>query len=168
MREPGPRPLQLNRITFWSSSGITTGPGKGPERETDPKTSYRANLLLYIEEARAAGAKPVLVTPIVRRVFTPDGTIKPDSLVPYVEEVRLLAAEQRVPLMDMYTLSRDQAESLGPERTAELNAVTPDGKPDTTHLGPAGRQAVGLLAARELTRAVPELRGYLLANRDSR
>ena len=45
--------------------------GKGPERETDPATSYRANLERYVEEVRAAGATPVLVTSIVRRTSTP-------------------------------------------------------------------------------------------------
>src|SRR5262245_33600096 len=50
-------------------------PGKGPDRETDAATTYRANLARYIDEARAVGAKPVLVTSIVRRNFEPDGTI---------------------------------------------------------------------------------------------
>lgn len=141
--------------------GHNDGPGKGAARETEPKTTYRANLLRYIEEARAAGAKPVLVTSIVRRVFTADGQIKADSLVPYVEEARLLASEAHVPLMDMYALTRAQAEALGPEKTAELNAVTADGKPDTTHLGSEGRREVGILAAREFVRVVPAMAAFL-------
>src|SRR3984885_143410 len=44
--------------------GHNDGPGKGPERETDPRTTYRANLIRYIDEARAAGAKPVIATSI--------------------------------------------------------------------------------------------------------
>ena len=71
--------------------GHNDGPGKGPDRETDPKTTFRENMTRYVEEARAAGAQPVLVTSIVRRVFTADGKIKRDSLVPYVEAVRELA-----------------------------------------------------------------------------
>src|SRR5437870_1115592 len=66
--------------------GHNDGPGKGPERETDPKTTYRENMARYVDEARAAGAEPVLVTSIVRRVFTAEGKIKRDSLAPYVEE----------------------------------------------------------------------------------
>src|SRR5689334_1342707 len=57
-------------------------PGKGPDRETDVKTTYRENIARYIDEARAAGAIPILVTSIVRRNFTPEGKIKADSLVP--------------------------------------------------------------------------------------
>jgi len=37
-------------------------PGKGPDRETDPETTYAANMRRYIQEARAAGARPVIVT----------------------------------------------------------------------------------------------------------
>src|SRR5580692_2265506 len=47
--------------------GHNDEPGKGPERETDPATTYRANMTRYIEEARAASAIPILVTSIVRR-----------------------------------------------------------------------------------------------------
>src|SRR5262245_24033472 len=61
--------------------GHNDGPGKGPERETDPTTTYRANLTRYVEEARAARATPVLVTSIVRRNFDTDGKLRRDSLV---------------------------------------------------------------------------------------
>src|ERR1043166_5075327 len=37
-------------------------PGKGPERETDPGTTYLEFMGRYVDEARAAGAKPILVT----------------------------------------------------------------------------------------------------------
>jgi len=109
-------------------------------------------------EARAAGAEPVVVTSIVRRMFAPDAKIKRDSLVPYVEAVRALAAEKKVPLIDLYALTLVQAERLGPERCAEIDARTADGKRDTTHLGPKGRQEIGLMAARELVKVVPDLR----------
>ena len=81
--------------------GHNDGPGKGADRETDPKTTFRENMIRYVEEARAAGAQPVLVTSIVRRVFTADGKIKPDSLVPYVEEVRRTGCRRKIPLIDL-------------------------------------------------------------------
>ncbi|MEZ5404086.1 MAG: rhamnogalacturonan acetylesterase [Bryobacteraceae bacterium] len=135
-------------------------PGKGPARETDPATTYRANLLRYIGEAEAAGAKPVLVTSIVRRVFTANGKIKPDCLVPFVEQTRAVATERGVPLMDLYELTRRQAEELGVNGAAKLGATTKEGKLDTTHLGPEGQRTIGAIAAGELVRAAPELRRY--------
>jgi pectinesterase len=141
--------------------GHNDSPGKGPERETDPDTTYRANLIRYIDEARAAGAKPVLVTSIVRRNFDEAGKIKPDSLVSYVDATRAVAREKSVPLMDLYTLTRAQAEKLGPARCLEIDALDKAGKPDTTHLGPVGRNEIGSIAAHEFVRAVPAMRPLL-------
>ena len=145
--------------------GHNDGPGKGPERETDPATTFRANMARYIDEARAAGAQPVLVTSIVRRVFTDDGKIKRDSLVPYVEATRALAAEKNVPLIDLYALTLAQAEKLGPEGCAEIDARLADdkdGKRDTTHLGPKGRQEIGRMAAQEFVKLMPAVRRYVV------
>ena len=136
-------------------------PGKGADRETDAATTYRANLKRYIDEARSAGATPVLVTSIVRRNFTTDGKIVSDSLVPYVQAVRQLAAEENVPLMDMYSLTLAQAERLGPDGCADIDARDKDGKRDHTHLGPKGREEIGAAAAREFVRVVPEMRKFL-------
>ena len=140
--------------------GHNDGPGKGPDRETDPKTTFRENMTRYVAEARAAGAQPVLVTSIVRRVFTDDGKIKRDSLVPYVEAVRELAMELKVPLVDLYLETLAQAEKLGPDGCAEIDARLPDGKRDTTHLGPRGREEIGRMAAQEFVKLMPAMRDY--------
>jgi lysophospholipase L1-like esterase len=143
--------------------GHNDGPGKGADRETDPRTTSRDNMARYIDEARAAGAQPVLVTSIVRRSFTSEGKIKPDSLVPYIEAVRALAAENNIPLIDLYSLTVAQAEALGPDGCAEIDARLPDGSRDHTHLGPKGRQEIGLMAAQEFVKLMPALRKYSAA-----
>ena len=124
-------------------------PGKGADRETDAASTFRENLTRYIDEARGIGAIPVLVTSIVRRNFTTDGKIVRDSLVPYVQAAHDVAAAKNVPLMQMYELTLAQAEALGPEGCAAIDAVDKDGRRDHTHLGPKGRQEIGILAARE-------------------
>ena len=139
-------------------------PGKGQDRETDAETTYRQNMARYVDEARAIGAEPVLVTSIVRRNFTADGKIKVDSLAPYVEAVRSLAAEKKVPLIYLYTLTREQAEKLGPAGCEEIDARDKDGKPDHTHLGPKGRQEIGAMAARELIRVESVLRPKVIGS----
>ncbi len=136
-------------------------PGKGPARETNAKTTYRENLSRYIYEARAAGAEPVLVTSIVRRNFTPDGKVIVDSLVPYVAETRTLAVESNTPLIDLYASTLAQAERLGPEGCADIDARDKEGKRDHTHLGPKGQQEIGAMAARELTKVVTSVQNYL-------
>lgn len=138
-------------------------PGKGPDRETDAATTYRENLIRYVDEARAANATPILVTSIVRRLFGPDGKISPDSLDPYVAQVRRIADEKKVALIDLNALTRRQAEALGPIGSEQIGRKDSAGKLDTTHLGPFGRRAIGSMAAEEFVRVAPSLRPYLLA-----
>jgi len=148
-----PKRAQYVLIQF----GHNDNPGKGPDRETDPASTYRANLMRYITDTRAAGAQPILVTSIVRRNLTAEGRVKVDANMPYVEEVRRLAAEQRVLLIDMYALTLKQCESLGAEGCARLNARAADDNPDTTHLSAEGQRAVGEIAGREFLRVVKSL-----------
>jgi PelA/Pel-15E family pectate lyase len=136
-------------------------PGKGPERETDPATSYRANMERFVEEVRAAGATPVLVASIVRRTFDAEGKFKPDSLVPYAEAVRRLAVERKVALIDLYTMTRDQTERLGPAGSEMLGRLDSQGKPDRTHLGPKGQTEIGAMAAKEFARIAPQVSASL-------
>jgi lysophospholipase L1-like esterase len=142
--------------------GHNDEPGKGPDRETDPATTYRANMIRYVEEARGVGAIPILVTSIVRRNFDEAGKIKRDHMVDYVAEVRRIAAEKSVPLIDLYALTLAQSESLGAEGSKKLGATTKEEKLDTTHLSAEGRQTIGVMAAREFVKLAPWLKGYLL------
>ena len=138
--------------------GHNDTPGKGLDRETVPGTTFRANLIRYVEESRATRAVPVLVTSIVRRNFDLAGKIKVDANLPYVEATRKVAADKNVPLIDLYALTLEQSEKLGPEQTALLDAKDAQGKPDHTHLGPKGQQEVGVIAALELIRLIPLLK----------
>jgi lysophospholipase L1-like esterase len=163
-RDEGPwAPVLAARIADYIliQFGHNDEPGKGVDRETDPATTYRANMIRYVDEARSTGATPILVTSIVRRNFDPDGKIKRDHLVDYVAEVRKIAAEKNVALMDLYALTLAQAESLGPEGSKVLGATTKEGKLDTTHLSAIGRKEIGAIAAREFVRVVPALKGCL-------
>src|SRR4051812_44513006 len=136
--------------------GHNDQPGKGPERETDPATTYRANLERYVDEVRAGGAKPILVTSIVRRVFDADGKFKVDMLAQYAEATSRVAAERKTPLIDLYTLTKAQTEQLGPAGSETLGRHDAQGKPDRTHLGPKGQSEIGAIAAREFVRIAPE------------
>ena len=63
--------------------GHNDQPGK-PGRSTDLATEFPANLRRYVNEARAAGAEPVLVTPLTRRMFK-DGVLQ-DDLGPWAAD----------------------------------------------------------------------------------
>lgn len=130
-------------------------PGKGPNRETDPKTTYRANLIRFVDEARAAGAQPILVTSIPRRTFK--GAKLVGELAPYVEAMRAVAAEKKVPLADLYTRSVEVIEKLGPEASEELGPIGKGGKRDHTHLAKPGMELTAHLLVEELRKVAPEL-----------
>jgi acetyl esterase/lipase len=143
--------------------GHNDEPGKGPDRETDPATTYTANMARYVDEVRAIGAQPILVTSLIRRNFDPEhpGKIKM-NLAPYADAVRKLAAEKKVPLIDLHARSLALCESLGPVETAKLNPPKADGTPDTTHLGASGSAVFARLVVEDLRNLVPALVPVLL------
>jgi hypothetical protein len=67
---------------------------------------YEANLRRYVEESRAAGIKPVLVTPLTRRYFEADGKIHSDLLA-RTGTMKKVAADMKVPVID--PMSEDPA-----------------------------------------------------------
>src|SRR6476646_10409000 len=136
--------------------GHNDEPGKGPERETDPRTTYRTFMARYVDESRAIGAIPVLVTSLVRRIFNPDGTIK-TTQTPYVEAVRALAAEKHVPLVDLHAISLADAEHAGDDVWVDLSPRDDQGQIDRTHLNAKGSDVVGRMVANALVLVVPEL-----------
>jgi lysophospholipase L1-like esterase len=138
--------------------GHNDEPGKGPDRETDPGTTYRANMARYVDESRAIGAKPILVTSLVRRLYNQDGTIR-TTQTPYVDAVRALAAEKHVPLIDLHAISLADAEQAGDDVWADLSPRDDKGAVDRTHLNAKGGEVVGRMVAEAVRKAVPELAG---------
>jgi lysophospholipase L1-like esterase len=142
--------------------GHNDEPGKGPERETEPNTTFRTFMSRYVDESRRAAATPILVTSLVRRIFNADGTIK-TTQTPYVEVVRALASEKHVPLIDLFAISRADAEHAGDDVWADLSPRDDKGHIDRTHLNAKGSDVVGRMVADALVRAVPELQRFFPA-----
>lgn len=136
--------------------GHNDAPGKGPERETDAFTTYRENLARMIDEARATGTRPVLLTPLTRRYVDDAGCVRSD-LGFYADAARAVALERRVPLLDLHRLSIEAVDRMSPSEVAALGVAKEDGTLDRTHLSPAGSALFGALVAGELGRVVPDL-----------
>ncbi len=116
---------------------------------TDPEGLYRTLLLRMVDEARAIGATPILVTPVQRR------TAK-DSLAVYADAMRRVARERQVPLVDLHRLSGELYARLGPVGTAAL-ARSSD---DSTHFNAQGARIVAGLVRGGVADAVPALRAF--------
>jgi len=127
---------------------------------------YEANLRGFVTEARAAGIKPVLCTPLTRRQFGKDGKIHSD-LTAHSETMKKVAAEMKVPLIDLQTESIAYLDAAGKAAGDKL-AITKkdnDGKTifDGTHLNWAGSYIFGRMVAADLGKVEPTLAGYVRA-----
>lgn len=185
---------ELKRGTFAATYvliqfGHNDQPGK-PGRSTDLATEFPANLRRYVEEVKAAGAKPVLITSLTRRIFR-NGRLS-DTLQPWADATRKVAADEGVPVLDLHADSMAAVEKMGPVEAntlamapppAEIAASaasgnsanapkappTPAGERkgetpplfDYTHLGEKGAAYFGRMVAQELAQAVPDLRPFL-------
>ena len=162
-------------------------PGK-PGRSTDLATEFPANMARYVREARAAGAAPVLITPLTRRQFKA-GVLQAD-LAPWAAAVREVAAAEHAPLLDLNADSAAAVGAMGPVKALELaqappspelveaartgtTAEAPKSPPfdpnagpkppafDYTHLGAKGAALFSAMVVRELAEAAPETRRAL-------
>ena len=140
--------------------GHNDQPGKGPERETDPETSFAANMTAFVAEARAAGRRPVLITSLTRRTFDASGRLD-DTLGPWVAATRRVAAETGTPLIDLYRASTALCVELGPEGCERLSPPKPGPALDRTHLNSEGALVFGNLVADLVRAAIPELRPWI-------
>jgi lysophospholipase L1-like esterase len=128
---------------------------ENPE-STSAAGDFRDYLRQYIDDARAAGATPILITPMVRRKFDPEGRLQ-DNLAPYADAIKAVAREKNCALIDLHTSSRSLVEELGPSR-ARTFANKPN---DFTHFNETGARAMAALIVRDLPTAEPKL-GKLL------
>lgn len=129
------------------------------EKETEdgagPFTTYPHYLQQYINLAREKEACPVLVSPIHRRFFEADGSIR-NTHGDYIEAMRQLAMREEVPYIDLASLSGAYFEELGEERTKQVflwaepgqYANLPEGAEDNTHFTEAGAVEIARLVAR--------------------
>jgi lysophospholipase L1-like esterase len=147
-------------------------PAPTDARGTNPQTTYREYLRLFIDEARALGVTPVLVGPICRAYFSgnnitrkgqhdlgdkfakiENGELKQNQSVPaddlsmsYVEAMRVVAAEKNVPFIDLTEATRVLYLSYG--ESACLSQLFCTG--DKTHTNAMGGNLVARSAAQLL------------------
>lgn len=126
---------------------------------TDSQTDYQENLRRYIDDARMIGADPILVTPMVRRTFDVDGKIVETQvdmnkrLGAYARAMRNVAKQKGVPVIDLYTASKELAEQIGPEASEKMSPK----KGDRTHFNEEGARAMATLILEPLHAAAPGL-----------
>lgn len=126
-------------IEFGHNDQKQKGPGIGAYY------SYMTNLKIFIDEAKARGAYPVLITPTQRRSFGSDGKII-DTHLDYPDAMRWLASKEKIPLIDLHQMTRILYEAMGVEESKKAFVHYPAGSypnqtkdfADNTHFNPYG------------------------------
>lgn len=127
-----------------------------PERYTTI-AQYIANLHRFLDVAKKAGAKAVILTPVARRDFK-DGVEQP-SFPAYADAARRVAKETHTPLIDLGKSSQAMVQALGPDAAkgyylhydgAAGAPGYPNGVSDDTHFSEIGARHIADLVATDL------------------
>jgi len=135
-------------------------------RHTDAQGSFKQYLQRYIDDVRAIGGVPVLVTSLSRRTML-DGKVVED-LKDYEQATREVGAKNFITVVDLNRISTDMLNHMTQEEADQFDApVHPDakyenaGKPqptlDRTHLNPHGQKVFGRIVAEQVVRTLVEL-----------
>jgi lysophospholipase L1-like esterase len=142
----------------------------GHNDEVPTKKSYtteeefKINLTRFVKESRNKKATPVLLTPVARRKFDPEGHIEGTHGV-YSQIVREVAAAEKVVLIDLDQKSQALYQQFGTEYSKLLflqlkpgeHPNYPEGKEDNTHFSELGARLVAQLVLKEVKGLIPEL-----------
>lgn len=137
-------------------------------RYAAPQTDYRQNLTQFIEEIRAKGANPILLTPVMRRKFDDKGQFV-DQHGEYPDVVRDLAKKLIVPLIDMHAKSQKVIEAHGVEGSKKMfmhfiggfYPKHPKGIDDDTHFSRYGAELMASVACEGLFDIGHPLRNFI-------
>jgi lysophospholipase L1-like esterase len=143
-----------------------------PKRYAAPNGAYRENLIRFVNDVRAKKAFPVLMTPVMRRRFNEKGEFY-DTHGEYPDAVRKVAAELKVPFIDMHRRSESVIKNLGAEASRRLFLILaprahpnyPEGVDDNTHFAAFGAEQMARAAADGLRETNAPLRKHLLTDK---
>lgn len=116
-------------------------------RGLSPQASYRPSLQRLLQDTLAAGVRPWLVTPVASWNFV--GSSWAYEFAPFAAQMHTLAAEMRLPIVDLGAQMGAELDRLGPQRSRALFMLTHDGQ-DRIHLTAAGAELAARVVLQEL------------------
>jgi lysophospholipase L1-like esterase len=133
-----------------------------------PPADFKRNLARMVNDVRAKGGKPVLLTPVRRRKFNAKGELE-DTHGEYPDLTRSVASDLHAPLIDMHKSSALILASYGPDSSAKLflqvekgeNPNYPDGVHDNTHFRPLGAELMARAVVEGIRAVGLDLAGHL-------
>jgi hypothetical protein len=125
--------------------------------KVSPPETMGTNLARFVDEVRAVGAEPILVTSLTRRNFNSDNVTLNDTLGPWANgkpslasmvyaiqmfdfpETILISQQKKTHLLDLHKWSMWYVEKIGPDAAHRLNRLPAD----NTHLNANGTTVFG-------------------------
>lgn len=89
--------------------------------------SFAYYIKIFIDEVRAKGANPVIVTPTRRRHWSEDGKRILDTHGDYPQALREIAIREQVPVIDLQNMTKALCEAMGVEGSKHLFVHYPAG-----------------------------------------
>lgn len=154
--------------------------GHNDTKQTDPRrytpiSAYEENLSKMIQEARKKGARPILCTPIARRYFSKETGELVNRHGGYVDAARRVAQAEKVPLIDLNTMTSEWLRREGDSNSIQYfchipagrYSKYPEGKTDNTHLCEAGALVVAQMAAEAIQeQGIKSFKNRIVLNRN--
>jgi pectinesterase len=127
-----------------------------PDSREETNHSFRFNVKAMIDDVRRQGAVPILVTPMERLRFEPDGLLIQLNGA-HAQAMREVARFAAVQLIDLHAFSVNLYTLRGFAASAPMHAVI-DGQFDSTHFSPAGAKVYAIEVANRLLELRPEIK----------
>jgi lysophospholipase L1-like esterase len=149
-------------IEFGHNDQKQSGPGKGAWY------SFMTSLKVFVDEVRAKGAHPVLLTPTQRRRFDASGTNQ-NTHGEFPDAMRWLAQKEGVALIDLNEMTRLLFNALGEEGSKRALVHYPAGTfpgqtvalADNTHFSVYGANQVAKCVITGIQQVLPGLAAFL-------
>jgi lysophospholipase L1-like esterase len=136
----------LGNAKMWGAIKAAMGTGDwvliqfGHNDSNDAGTSFHDNITTMVTQAKAKGAKPVLVTPPARATFSGQTLTAQFVYAAFTvgTAMKQVASEQNVPLIDLTAVTTDWYNKMGPNGWQAYHALGTD----KTHTNRAGALAI--------------------------
>lgn len=136
---------------------------KDKRKGAGPFTTYKEELVNYLEIVREKNARPVLVTPVERRRWKNGQSL--ETLTDYAAAVRQVGKEQNVPVLDLHAMSLEFYQALGPDDSKKALVHFPantfpgqtEALEDDTHYSNYGAHQLARCIVRGIRDKIPDL-----------
>lgn len=137
-------------------------------RSAPAQTLYRQNLIRFVNETRAKGGNPLLLTPVMRRKFDEKGVFV-DQHGEYPQVVKEVAKELKVPMIDLHAKSQAVIEKHGVEGSkllflhygTNVFPKNPKGLTDDTHFSGYGAAVMASLVMEGIMELPIDLKSFV-------